>query len=53
VLEGEGLMEMDGKRVVVRKHDVIFIPPGVEHGIVNTGLTDLTFIVVTAPIDDE
>lgn len=53
VLEGEGLMEMDGKRVVVRRHDVIFIPPGVEHGIVNTGLTDLTFIVVTTPIDDE
>jgi mannose-6-phosphate isomerase-like protein (cupin superfamily) len=53
VLEGEGLMEMDGKRVLVRRHDVIFIPPGVEHGIVNTGLTDLTFIVVTTPIDDE
>jgi mannose-6-phosphate isomerase-like protein (cupin superfamily) len=53
VLEGEGLLEMDGKRVVVRRHDVIFIPPGVEHGIVNTGLTDLTFIVVTTPIDDK
>jgi mannose-6-phosphate isomerase-like protein (cupin superfamily) len=53
VLDGEGLMEIDGKRVVVRRHDVIFIPPGVRHGIVNTGLTDLTFIVVTTPIDDE
>jgi len=52
VLKGEGLMEMDGRRQVVRKHDVIFIPPGVEHGITNTGLTDLTFIVVTTPIDD-
>jgi mannose-6-phosphate isomerase-like protein (cupin superfamily) len=53
VLDGEGLMEMDGRRVVVRKHDVIFIPPGVEHGITNTGLVDLTFIVVTTPIGDE
>jgi len=52
VLKGEGLMEMDGRRQVVRKHDVIFIPPGAEHGITNTGLTDLTFIVVTTPIDD-
>jgi mannose-6-phosphate isomerase-like protein (cupin superfamily) len=53
VLDGEGMMEMDGKRQVVRRHDVIFIPPGVEHGITNTGLTDLTFIVVTTPIEDE
>jgi mannose-6-phosphate isomerase-like protein (cupin superfamily) len=53
VLDGEGMMEMDGKRKVVRKHDVIYIPPGVEHGISNTGLTDLTFIVATTPADDE
>ena len=53
VLEGEGMMEVDGKRKVVRKHDVIYIPPGVEHGISNTGLTDLTFIVATAPAEDE
>lgn len=52
VLDGEGLMEMDGRRQVVRRHDVIFIPPGVEHGITNTGLGDLTFIVVTTPIED-
>jgi mannose-6-phosphate isomerase-like protein (cupin superfamily) len=44
---------MDGVRRVVRRHDVVFIPPGVEHGITNTGLGDLTFIVVTTPIDDE
>lgn len=28
VLEGEGLMEMDGRRQVVRRHDVIYIPRG-------------------------
>jgi len=53
VLEGEGMMEMDGKRQVVRKHDVIYIPPGVEHAICNNGLTDLTFIVATTPVSDE
>src|SRR5947208_15168307 len=30
VLEGEGLMEIDGKNHVVRKEDFIFLPPGVE-----------------------
>src|SRR5919199_2351456 len=52
VLEGEGAMEIDGRKTIVRKHDVIFIPPGVRHSIRNDGLTDLTFIVVTAPVED-
>ena len=52
VLEGEGMMEIDGERRLVRKHDVIYIPPGVEHGITNNGLTDLTFIVATTPVED-
>ena len=52
VLEGEGSMEIDGKKTIVRRHDVIFIPPGVPHSIVNNGLTDLTFIVVTTPAED-
>ena len=33
VLEGEGLMEIDGENHVVRKHDYIFLPPGVDHSI--------------------
>ena len=53
VLDGEALMEIDGERRVVRKHDVIFLPPGVWHSIRNTGLGDLTFIVVTTPVKDE
>lgn len=52
VLEGEGSMEIDGKKTIVRKHDVIFIPPGVPHSIVNNGLADLTFVVVTTPPED-
>ena len=53
VLDGEGLMEIDGKDRVVRKHDVIFLPPGVEHSIGNTGLVDLVFLVVTSPVTDD
>lgn len=52
VLEGEGLMELDGERHVVRRHDVIHIPPGVEHAIYNSGLEDLVFIVATTPPSD-
>lgn len=53
VLEGEGMMVIDGKQQIVRRHDVIFIPPGVQHSITNNGLTDLTFIVVTTPVEDK
>jgi len=52
VLEGEGLMELEGERRLVRKDDVVFIPPGAEHAIYNTGMTDLRFIVVTSPPDE-
>ncbi|MDG4717912.1 MULTISPECIES: cupin domain-containing protein [Thalassospira] len=53
ILDGEGLMEIDDEKRVVRKNDVIFIAPGTWHSIVNSGLGDLTFIVVTTPIKDE
>lgn len=53
VLDGEGLMEIDGERRVVRRHDVIFIPPGVEHALYNTGLVDLVFLVITTPVSDD
>ncbi len=53
VLEGEGMMEIDGVRRAVRRHDVVFIPPGVEHALYNSGLVDLVFLVVTTPAGDE
>ncbi|HZP79527.1 MAG TPA: cupin domain-containing protein [Pseudolabrys sp.] len=53
VLEGEGLMEIDGEKHVVRKHDSIYLPPGVSHSINNTGLVDLVFIVATSPVTDD
>ena len=53
VLEGEGLMEIAGKTHVVRRHDVIYLPPGVEHSIANSGLVDLVFLVITSPVSDD
>ena len=53
VLEGEGLMQIGGKAHVVRKHDMIFLPPGIEHDIANTGLVDLVFLVITSPVTDD
>jgi uncharacterized cupin superfamily protein len=53
VLESEGLMEIAGKNHVVRKHDFILLPPGVEHAISNSGLVDLVFLVITSPVMDD
>ena len=53
VLDGEGMMEIDGESSVVRRHDVVFIPPGVEHALYNSGLVDLVFLVVTTPVSDD
>ena len=46
-------MEISGKNHVVRKHDFIFLPPGVEHAISNSGLVDLVFLVITSPVTDD
>ena len=53
VLEGEGLMEIAGKNHIVRKHDFIFLPPGVDHAISNSGLVDLVFLVITSRVTDD
>lgn len=53
VIEGEGLMELGDTKQVVRKHDFVFVPPGVEHSISNTGTADLVFLVVTSPVTDD
>jgi len=53
VLSGEGLFDHGDTTQVVRAHDVIFIPPGVEHAITNTGLEPLVFLVITSPMVDD
>ena len=53
VIEGEGLMHIDGKDHLVRRHDFIYLPPGCVHSIENTGTSDLVFLVVTSPVTDD
>jgi mannose-6-phosphate isomerase-like protein (cupin superfamily) len=52
VLEGEGVLTLDDRRVVMRRHDYVFIPPGVRHSFTNTGLQPLVFLVITTPVED-
>jgi quercetin dioxygenase-like cupin family protein len=53
VLEGEGLLTLDGQRHVLRRHDYVFVPPGVRHGFTNNGTVPLVFLVITTPVTDE
>jgi quercetin dioxygenase-like cupin family protein len=53
VLEGEGVLTVDGEPRLMRAHDYVYLPPGVRHGFTNTGLESLVFFVVTTPAEDK
>ena len=53
VLEGEGLLTVGKERHLMRRHDYVWLPPGVPHSFTNTGTAGLVFLVVTTPADDE
>jgi mannose-6-phosphate isomerase-like protein (cupin superfamily) len=53
VLEGEGMLTLDGVEHLFRKHDYVWIPPGIRHSFVSCGLTPLIFLVLTSPSSDE
>lgn len=52
VLEGEGLLTLDDKAHILRRHDYVWVPPGVRHSFTNTGLVALVFLVITTPVED-
>jgi quercetin dioxygenase-like cupin family protein len=52
VLEGEGLLTLDGEEHLMRPHDYVWVPPGVVHGFTACGTTPLVFFVLTAPAED-
>ena len=52
ILEGKGVVELDGERHLIEPHMVIHIPPKVKHGIFNTGTENLVFIVAASPPSD-
>jgi mannose-6-phosphate isomerase-like protein (cupin superfamily) len=51
LLEGHGLMTIGDEQRVLGPHDLAYFPAGVKHGIVNTGLDSLVFLVITAPAE--
>lgn len=48
VLEGEGVVQLDGEEVDVGPGTAVFIPADCEHGIRNTGTTALRVFYVMA-----
>jgi mannose-6-phosphate isomerase-like protein (cupin superfamily) len=46
-------LTLNDKRVLLRKNDYVFVPPGVRHGFTNQGLGPLVFLVVTTPVEDD
>jgi quercetin dioxygenase-like cupin family protein len=53
VLEGEGVLTLEGERHLMGPHDYVYVPPGVRHSFANTGLAGLVFLVVTTPAEDK
>ena len=52
ILQGDGVMLIDGVRHRVGPNDVVFLPAGVEHGIANEGTVNLTFVIASGPAED-
>jgi mannose-6-phosphate isomerase-like protein (cupin superfamily) len=48
MLEGEGTMETEGEKQVLRANDIIVLDPTKEHGLVNTGNTPMRYMVIIA-----
>jgi mannose-6-phosphate isomerase-like protein (cupin superfamily) len=49
ILEGNGVMRIDGEEAPVGPGDAIAIPPGAEHQITNAGRWVLKFLCCCAP----
>ena len=51
ILEGEGILVIDGVKHRVKKGDVAWFPPGVWHGLYNESTENLLFIIASAPAE--
>lgn len=49
ILDGHGLMHLDGENAKVGPGDSVAIPPGAHHCIMNTGTEPLVFLCCCAP----
>jgi mannose-6-phosphate isomerase-like protein (cupin superfamily) len=53
ILEGEGLMHIDGEEKKVAKGTVLLVPGAAEQYIKNTGSTELVFLCIVEPFWQE
>ncbi len=51
VIQGEGVLITDGVEHAIRKGDVVYVPPGVDHGMRNDGTEALVSVDSQAPPD--
>ena len=49
ILEGSGVMNIEGEEAEVRRGQAVFIPPGLWQHIRNSGSTDLEFLAIVYP----
>ena len=49
IIEGSGLMTVDGEQISVEVGDTIFFPSFAEHGLKNTGDTMLKYLSAASP----
>jgi quercetin dioxygenase-like cupin family protein len=52
ILRGQGTFFLDGKPYSVQAEDVIYIPPGAEHELRNTGADMLFCLFINIPVDE-
>ncbi len=53
ILEGQGVMVVDGEQADVRSGDTIFIPSNSVHSLVNDGTTILKYLSAGSPVFGE
>jgi quercetin dioxygenase-like cupin family protein len=49
VVEGEGVLLLDGRSLAMRAGEIVVAPAGVPHGVRNTGSTRLLLLAILAP----
>ena len=46
LLEGEGVMTIEGEEISVFKNDAVMVPPGVDHGLFNNSDKILKLVII-------
>jgi mannose-6-phosphate isomerase-like protein (cupin superfamily) len=52
VLEGQGVMRIEGEKIAVNKGDMILNPAGGSHGLVNNSGDDIDILVIQVSINE-